>query len=69
MTHFKPKPGITGLNLESKFHKLAQVPTKQQQRLMFSNALEHLIKIAMNDYIYTFNGSSYRRWEVLLVSP
>ena len=51
-----PKPGITGLNLESKFHKPAQIPTQQQQRLMFSMALEHLIKIAMKNHVYTFNG-------------
>ena len=50
-----PKPGITGSKLKSKFHKPTQVPTQQQQRIMFSMALEHLIKISMKNHTYTFN--------------
>ena len=56
-------PGITTkeiLSRDSKtkslFHKPAKVPSKEQARLMFKVALQIMIKVCMQEHLYSFNG-------------
>ena len=58
------RPGITTeeiLNRKtetvSKFHRPEREPNKEEVRSMFALALENLIKEAMGNHIYSFNGS------------
>ena len=41
---------------ESLFFKPIRKPNKDQARLMFKNAFEILIKIAMSEHMYSFDG-------------
>ena len=41
----------------SKFHKPEREPAKEESRRMLAVALENLIKEAMWNHIYSFNGS------------
>ena len=62
------KPGITsdeilkrGPKTTSKWVPPERKPTKSESRLMFSLVLEHAIKIAMQNHIYSYNGQLYRQ--------
>ena len=58
-----PRPGITtdetqnqSQDTVSKFYPPDNVPSEYEIRKMFSVALEHLIKQAMGNHVYSFNG-------------
>ena len=58
-----PRPEITteeivnrNSDTVSKFRLPARVPTEDEQRKMFAVALENLIKTAMGNHVYSFNG-------------
>ena len=50
-----------GPKSKSLFNKPVRQPTTTESRLMFSLALENLIKVAMSEHCYSFNSKLYKQ--------
>ena len=68
VTNSGRRPGVTTKEIlertgdtVSKFNLPVRKPNEDQQRKMFSVALEMLIKTAMNNHLFSFNGSLFKQ--------
>ena len=68
VTNSGRRPGVTTKEIlersedtVSKFNFPVSVPSSEQQRKMFSVALKVLIKTAMDNHLFSFNGSLFRQ--------